>query len=413
MMPTPQYVVAQVGARRGYAVPAMLDSAGMLSAFYTDICGNVGVGRMLALARSISAAAARLHRRQVPPSLVSRTHTFPIRTSVHACRGRFGGSEIEQFRAHLQWQLSMGRRVEREGFGRATHFFSMLGEFPRLIAEAKRRGLVVVSEVYTVLSQERILADERKQFPTWEPGSYDFDSVRREIPSGDLLLTASDYFVCPSEFVRDDVVAHFGVPASRTVVVPYGVDRRWLGLTPVPHLGRVLFVGSAGLRKGLHYLAMAAQKLAVSDPRMEFRVAGDVTQTIVSQPSCRHLRFLGRVPRYLIHREFEAADVFVLPSLAEGSAEVTYEALAAGLPVITTRSAGSVVRDGVEGRIVPERDPEALAGAILELTLDRGLRERMSIAARERARQFTWERYGERLLAYLESLPHQATDRVA
>ena len=97
--------------------------------------------------------------------------------------------------------------------------------------------------------------------------------------------------------------------------------------------------------------------------------------------------------------------MFVLPTLAEGSAEVTYEALAAGVPVITTKSAGSVVRDGVEGRIVPERDPEALVYAIEELVQDRAMRLRMAIAARERAKEFTWERYGERLLSHLRALP--------
>jgi glycosyltransferase involved in cell wall biosynthesis len=117
------------------------------------------------------------------------------------------------------------------------------------------------------------------------------------------------------------------------------------------------------------------------------------------------LNFLGRVDRDKIHLEFQSADLFVLPTLAEGSAESVYEALAAGLPVITTKSAGSVVRDGIEGRIVPERDPEALAEAIRELTEDRALRDRMAVAARERARDFTWERYGERLLAYLKGLP--------
>jgi glycosyltransferase involved in cell wall biosynthesis len=91
----------------------------------------------------------------------------------------------------------------------------------------------------------------------------------------------------------------------------------------------------------------------------------------------------------------------VLPSLAEGSAETTYEALACGVPVVTTLEAGSVVRDGIEGRIVPSRDPEALASAIAEIVQDRQKRERMSRAARERARDYTWERYGERLLAAL------------
>jgi len=68
---------------------------------------------------------------------------------------------------------------------------------------------------------------------------------------------------------------------------------------------------------------------------------------VYRQSICRSLSFLGRVPRDRIHEEFQTADLFVLPTLAEGSAEVTYEALAAGLPVITTKSAGSVVRDGI------------------------------------------------------------------
>jgi glycosyltransferase involved in cell wall biosynthesis len=113
------------------------------------------------------------------------------------------------------------------------------------------------------------------------------------------------------------------------------------------------------------------------------------------------------VPRERIHEEFAAADVFVLPSLAEGSAEVTYEALAAGVPVVTTVAAGSVVRDGVEGRIVPERDPEALADAIARIVEDRDRRARMSVAARERARDYTWERYGERLVGALRSVARQ------
>jgi glycosyltransferase involved in cell wall biosynthesis len=93
----------------------------------------------------------------------------------------------------------------------------------------------------------------------------------------------------------------------------------------------------------------------------------------------------------------------VLPSLAEASAEVTYEALACGIPVVTTREAGSVVRDGIEGRVVPSRDPHALADAISEILEDRQKRERMATAARERARKYTWEHYGNRLVNALKS----------
>ena len=65
-----------------------------------------------------------------------------------------------------------------------------------------------------------------------------------------------------------------------------------------------------------------------------------------------------------------------------------------------------MVRDGIEGRIVPERDPDAaFAAAIQELTEDRPQRNRMATAARERAKDFTWDRYGDRLLGTLRSVP--------
>src|SRR5207247_10223597 len=94
-------------------------------------------------------------------------------------------------------------------------------------------------------------------------------------------------------------------------------------------------------------------------------------------------------------RAFASADLFVLPSLAEGSAEATYEALACGVPVVTTREAGSIVRDGIEGRIVPSRNAEALANAIAENVEDRQKRERLSRGAREQADDYTWAGFGE------------------
>jgi glycosyltransferase involved in cell wall biosynthesis len=282
----------------------------------------------------------------------------------------------------------------------------MLGEFPTLMIAAKQRGLEVVSEVYILLSTERILAEERRRFAGWESDHRDLASIRREFFANDALLTYSDFFVCPSEAVRNDLILNHGVAAQTAAVIPYGMDPRFLELRPKPRRGRVLFAGTAELRKGIHYLAMAAEKLAGRKPSLDFIVAGNVSQAVAGQPVCRHLAFQGRVPYHRIHEEFQTADVFVLPTLAEGSAEVIYEALAAGLPVITTQSAGSVVRDGIEGKIVPERDPDALAAAIDELVEDRAMRNRMAVAARERARNFTWDRYGERLLFQLRSLPH-------
>jgi glycosyltransferase involved in cell wall biosynthesis len=105
-----------------------------------------------------------------------------------------------------------------------------------------------------------------------------------------------------------------------------------------------------------------------------------------------------------MRRHYRTADVFVLPTLCEGMALVHLEAMAAGVPVITTPNCGSVVRDGIDGFIVPVRDPDALADRIEQIVSDRALRQRMSEAARERAREYSLSRYAERLLGALSAL---------
>ena len=102
---------------------------------------------------------------------------------------------------------------------------------------------------------------------------------------------------------------------------------------------------------------------------------------------------------------FQWADVFLLPSLCEGSATVAYEALACGLPVIATPNTGTVVRDGVEGFIVPARDVDGIVQCLEKLVNDRNLLREMSRNARRRSTEFNFSVYRKNLLAAL--LPDQ------
>lgn len=400
-----KFIVAQVGARRGYAVPAILEKAGMLERFYTDITGDMGLGAVVSAAAIlplVGKSARRLGARHLPFNVRAKTKTFPVTSLVHALREAMVARDpAAECREGVRFSNALGRAMLRHGFGSATHMYSMLGECGPLFAEGKRRGLITVSEIYVPLSTERILTEERKNFPCWELNAPDYAAVCRGFETEHISSLDADFAICPSEWVRDDLVQNFGLPGERAAIVPYGVNPEWFSVRNEPVRGRILFAGTADLRKGIHYLAMAAEKLAGRGNRYEFRVAGNVERSLANRQQCRYLRFLGRVPRAKIAGEFTAADLLVLPSLAEGSAEATYEALACGVPVVATPEAGSVVRDGIDGRIVPSRDPEALANAIAEIVEDPQKRERMSRAARDRAHDYTWERYGERLLAAL------------
>ena len=116
------------------------------------------------------------------------------------------------------------------------------------------------------------------------------------------------------------------------------------------------------------------------------------------------VEWLGRLGHADVPAAMARADVFVFPSLFEGSAVVTYEALACGLPSVVTPSAGSVVRDGIEGLVVPPAEVEPLAAALEQLGNDPERRAAMSRAARLRAEAYDWTRYHAALAVVFEEL---------
>lgn len=218
------------------------------------------------------------------------------------------------------------------------------------------------------------------------------DRCAQETLLADMVLAGSDY-------VKTTLMAH-SVPAQRIRVIPYGVDIK--RFTPVRSRAfdrerlRLLFVGQIGLRKGVRYLLEAVRRLRSCDIQLTLlgSIAGNGRGLA---PYRDYFRYVPHAPHSEVQRLFQDADVFVFPSLHEGSALSIYEALACGLPVITTPNSGSVVRDGIDGFIVPVRDIDALEEKILLLLHDRDLRAEMATNARRRAEEFTWDAYHQRV----------------
>jgi glycosyltransferase involved in cell wall biosynthesis len=155
---------------------------------------------------------------------------------------------------------------------------------------------------------------------------------------------------------------------------------------------RVLFVGGVSFRKGMPYLLEAWERLRWADA--ELCLVGAVERRmkpVLQRRVSRGVRLTGHVPDPVAL--FQSADVFVLPSLEEGSARVTYEAMACGLPVITTAEAGSPITHGENGFVVPARNVDALVALLDELRADEDLRRRIGGAARNTARALSWAAY--------------------
>ena len=213
----------------------------------------------------------------------------------------------------------------------------------------------------------------------------------------------ADRVIVPSTYVADTMVAN-GTDPSRIFVLPYGVDTARFRPAPTPREEdgkfRVLFVGGLTQRKGIKYLLEAAKRAAIPDLELVC-VGKKLGSDAAFAPYADFFRHVPHVPFHEVHRLYQSADAFAYPSLHEGSAFASYEALASGLPVVCTPNTGSVVQDGVEGFLVPIRDVDALVERLRLLARDPDLRARMGIAARARAEQFTWAHYGDRLSTWL------------
>lgn len=215
----------------------------------------------------------------------------------------------------------------------------------------------------------------------------------------------ADRIVVPSSFVANTLV-EIGIDRSRIMIIPYGVDTESFQ----PRLStlrkesfRILFAGRIHPMKGVIYLLEAFKQLKLADAELILLGYGNVSGR-GWLPYKGLFRHIARVPYAEMPRYYTTADLFVFPSLHEGSALVTYEALASGLPVITTENAGSVVQNGVQGWIVPIRDTEALKQKIFLMYSDRRLRDTMSHNARKRAEQFGWTTYRKTLVEALNDL---------
>jgi glycosyltransferase involved in cell wall biosynthesis len=394
--------VLQTGARMHYAVPTLLARAGLLCHFYTDAVGNVGLTGALGKIAPAWARPPRLKRllaRKVPPEIaasrLTTAHPLVLRDVLLRRMSADGGWSENA----VDW---LRQKMVAEDFRGANALYCLDNSDLEMIQEAKNRGLAVAYEQIIAPQVGRILREERALFPGPEPQEPE-ETVEEGIRKDRAVWKLADVVLAPSDFVREGMIS-LGADPATIKLVPYGLPERWYGATANPIPGRVLFVGSVGLRKGNHYLAQAFALLKSRGVNADFRVVGKYNPRTVTLPLFAGPNYVGMVGRDEIQREFAQADVFALPTIAEGFALVHLEAMAYGVPVVTTPNCGPAVRDGQDGFVIPTRDPVALADRIQSIITDRALRKRLGESAKERAAEYSWDNYRRRLIAAIEQM---------
>lgn len=260
--------------------------------------------------------------------------------------------------------------------------------------------------------RRRIRLEENEREPGFAVTWPDFD----DWPAGheerlDEEIARADAVLVGSTFAADSFIAQ-GVPRHKMKTIPYGVDLQTFnpGTQRTHRDGRfkVIYAGQLTQRKGLSYLLRAYRRFARADTQLTLvgSVVGSDAPLMPYRDSFVHVPHQTRPALAAMYRD---SDVFVLPTLVEGMGLVVLEAMACGLPVIVTANGpGDIVRDGVDGFIVPERDEDALFQRLQQLQGDRDLRHEMGRQAARRAREFSWDSYSAQVLNVLRELARPA-----
>ena len=214
-----------------------------------------------------------------------------------------------------------------------------------------------------------------------------------------LLLNAQDH-----EFA----VRERWKPADRIEIVAHGVSSRYLHdgeANETSRGGGLLFCGSWDHMKGIAYLTAAFERLHARGRRMPLTILGPgVSESSVRtafSPAVRaSVQVVARVPEDEVIRMYRSHDLLLWTSTYEGFGLVLLEAMSQELPVVTTPvgCAATLVRDGVNGAIVPARDPDAIVSAVERLMDDPGRRQRLGAEAARTVSAMTWRATAEQTI---------------
>jgi glycosyltransferase involved in cell wall biosynthesis len=395
------WICSLIGAREHYALPRALHLRGRLHTLYTD----AWVGPALRWLRHGPAAFRSLAARFHPDLPARRVVAFSwAALRQRLCEVWAGAPQDveEQYLRYLSIGQAFAEGVNRHLLGRryglgAVGFIGYNTGCLETLEMLREWGVhTLVNQIDPARVEEDIVLREAQKWPGWQ-------AIPGRIPEAYYRRLESEWqtarhVLVNSEWSRQALLQQ-GVSAEKIQIVPLCFDapQSVVERPPPRRELTVLWLGQVNLRKGIQYLMEAARQLADNNS-LRFVVAGPIgitPEALATAPA--NMVFLGPVTRDRTAALFRQADLFVLPTLSDGFAITQLEALAHGLPVITTPNCASVVTDGVDGRIVPPGDAAALAAAIDEITANRARLHDFSRRALEKAWQFTLPRLADAL----------------
>lgn len=373
------WLTLQLGSREHYAVPIALQEAGQLEVLVTDTW----------LTRGQSAMAKCCF----PPLATRRADALPDSMVRHRTFGRLAIDARLKLKKFGPWNAILRRNEwfqewaadEVAASGAQTIFsYSYTARVP-FIAAKKRGGICILGQIDPGPREVEVVREKTAEYrnlapPEENPPEEYWKLWREEVELADKIVVNSPW---SAKLLVED-----GVDAAKLVEIPLvyesggsmergagGVERK-----PSKRL-QALFLGSVILRKGAGQLFDAIRMLK-NEP-VDFTFAGPIGVKIPNEISgMSNVRFLGPVDKAMVKQLNSEADVFLFPTLSDGFGLTQLEALGHSLPVIASANCGQVVDERVNGLVLDEVTPAAIAESIMELVRDRDLLAKLKSNAR-------------------------------
>jgi glycosyltransferase involved in cell wall biosynthesis len=256
---------------------------------------------------------------------------------------------------------------------------------PKTMNHARTQGSILV-DITVAAHLQTNAALEKKEFELLNIPS--FQGYYSRLAQKDTHTNKFDYIVAMSQFVKDSYVDQ-GFPEEKIFIAEPDIDiERFTPKKEKPDdIFRVIYIAHTQALKGLHYLLDAWDTLSLK--KIELIIVGGFSD----MPDVLKKNYMERIQKNTTIRWisstdkpeewYNKSDIFVTPSLTEGFGRVTLEAMACGLPVITTENARGIVENGKTGFVIPIRDAYAIKEKIEFLYTNRAISEKMGGEARK------------------------------
>jgi glycosyltransferase involved in cell wall biosynthesis len=349
-----------------------------------------------------------LRKRYHPPLTSDQAHTLVFPSAFVRIGIRWARLNTTRDRYVFWLNEKFDRWVAKQLPELGNLVFGYEGSSLHTFRRAKQLGMprVLYQPIACAEKALTILGAEERLFPSLA------DTLRYNwFPEGELEKRReermlSDAIICASEFTRESLI-EVGVDPGKIFVEPYGVNQSVFSPTTdkFPNFS-VIWAGSYTQTKGIGYLLEALAREPV--PGIEFITAGHRhgNDALTSYEDKVRIRRLGHISREEVGKVMARCHAHVFPTLLEGFGRNIIEAMASGLPVITTSHCAGpdLIEDGVTGFIIPVRDIDAICEKLLWVHDHPEAAVQMGQRARARVASLTQLDYRERFAGRIQEV---------